>query len=82
MDYQTSKYSEDTDIDEVETCNDKKHFIQTLMTDRISLYIEIQCTCMQTDILRHSYLLTTESMRRMPKARACKESIEYYCWQF
>jgi len=50
----------------IEPCNDKTNYIRTLTTDRISLYIEIH-VCKLTR-LRHRYLLTTESMRRMPKA--------------
>ena len=42
MDYQKYKYSEDTDIDDVKTCNDKTNYIRKLTTDRISLYIEMR----------------------------------------
>jgi len=65
MDYQNSTYSEETDIDDVKTCNDKTNYIRTLRSDRKFIYRD---TCMQTDILRHRYLLTTESMRRITKA--------------
>ena len=56
MDYQKSKYSEDTDIDDVNDINQTCRFL-----------VEA-CLQLSRDRLRHRYLLTSESMRRMLKA--------------
>jgi len=62
MDYQKSKYSEDTDIDDGSSCKwDVQCFRSVFTIDR--------------DRLRHHYLLTTESMQRMPKAFVNNRSI-------
>ena len=58
-DYQKSKYSEDTDIDDVNGIN------QTCILVAI---VFKACLQMSRDRLRHRYLLTTKSMRQMLKA--------------
>jgi len=58
MDFQKFKYCEDTDSDDVNGINQTTQHV----------YKFEACLQFSPDILRHHYLLTTESMRRMPKA--------------